>query len=138
MPITHKVCQLGITNINRSWEHTLSFLIWMWVICFIELFVIIGMKGIAMKQIFKSREKLWVSLIIIAFAVLLVTPQLFTRKVILGSDSIFHYNRFYEAAMQLKMVTFLTFYLYMDSNSQAALSMLFTVLFLPIYKEGLF
>ena len=42
------------------------------------------------------------SLIIIAFAVLLVTPQLFTRKVILGSDSIFHYNRFYEAAMQLK------------------------------------
>ena len=44
------------------------------------LFVIIGMKGIAMKQIFKSREKLWVSLIIIAFAVLLVTPQLFTRK----------------------------------------------------------
>ena len=102
MPITHKVCQLGITNINRSWEHTLSFLIWIWVICFIELFVIIGMKGIAMKQIFKSREKLWVSLIIIAFAVLLVTPQLFTRKVILGSDSIFHYNRFYEAAMQLK------------------------------------
>ena len=60
------------------------------------------------------------------------------KKVILGSDSIFHYNRFYEAAMQLKMVTFLTFYLYMDSNSQAALSMLFTVLFLPIYKEGLF
>ena len=90
-----------------------------------------------MKQIFKLREKLWVSLIIIAFAVLLVTPQLFTRKVILGSDSIFHYNRFYEAAMQLKNGN-LTFYLYMDSNSQAALSMLFTVLFLPIYKEGLF
>lgn len=55
-----------------------------------------------MKQIFKSRERLWVSLFIIAFAILLVTPQLFTRKVILGSDSIFHYNRFYEAAMQLK------------------------------------
>ena len=55
-----------------------------------------------MKQIFKSREKLWVPLIIIAFAVLLVVPQLFARKVILGSDSIFHYNRFYEAAMQLK------------------------------------
>lgn len=55
-----------------------------------------------MKQIFKSRERLWVSLFIIGFAILLVTPQLFTRKVILGSDSIFHYNRFYEAAMQLK------------------------------------
>ena len=60
------------------------------------------MKGLTMKQFFKSKEKLWVSLIIIAFAVLLVMPQLFTRKVILGSDSIFHYNRFYEAAMQLK------------------------------------
>lgn len=55
-----------------------------------------------MKQLFKSRERLWVSLFIISFAILLVTPQLFTRKVILGSDSIFHYNRFYEAAMQLK------------------------------------
>ena len=55
-----------------------------------------------MKQFFKSKEKLWVPLIIVAFAVLLVTPQLFTRKVILGSDSVFHYNRFYEAAMQLK------------------------------------
>lgn len=55
-----------------------------------------------MKQIFKSRERLWVSLFIISFAILLVTPQLFTRKVILGSDSIFHYNGFYEAAMQLK------------------------------------
>ncbi|WP_296125095.1 hypothetical protein [uncultured Streptococcus sp.] len=55
-----------------------------------------------MKQIFKSRERLWVSLFIIVFAILLVMPQLFTRKVILGSDSIFHYNRFYEAAMQLK------------------------------------
>ena len=60
------------------------------------------MKGLTMKQIFKSRERLWVSLFIIGFAILLVTPQLFTRKVILGSDSIFHYNRFYEVAMQLK------------------------------------
>lgn len=60
------------------------------------------MKGLTMKQIFKSRERLWVSLFIISFAILLVTPQLFTRKVILGSDSIFHYNRFYEATMQLK------------------------------------
>ena len=59
-----------------------------------------------MKQIFKSRERLWVSLFIIVFAILLVTPQLFTRKVILGSDSIFHYNRFYEAAMQFKKGNF--------------------------------
>ena len=64
------------------------------------------MKGLTMKQIFKSRERLWVSLFIIVFAILLVTPQLFTRKVILGSDSIFHYNRFYEAAMQFKKGNF--------------------------------
>lgn len=72
-----------------------------------------------MKQFFKSKEKLWVSLIIIAFAVLLVTPQLFTRKVILGSDSIFHYNRFYEAAMQLKdgnFSYFLSLYAFQQSG----------------------
>ena len=33
-----------------------------------------------MKQIFKSREKLWVSLIIIAFAVLLVTHNYLQEK----------------------------------------------------------
>ena len=72
-----------------------------------------------MKQFFKSKEKLWVSLIIIAFAVLLVTPQIFTRKVILGSDSIFHYNRFYEAAMQLKdgnFSYFLSLYAFQQSG----------------------
>lgn len=61
-----------------------------------------GNERFSNETIFKSKEKLWVPLIIVAFAVLLVTPQLFTRKVILGSDSVFHYNRFYEAAMQLK------------------------------------
>ncbi|MDB6211614.1 hypothetical protein PNO22_07980 [Streptococcus vestibularis] len=96
------------------------------------------MKGIAMKQIFKSREKLWVSLIIIAFAVLLVTPQLFTRKVILGSDSIFHYNRFYEAAMQLKNGNFSYFLsLYGFQQSGRIVNALYDP-FLPIYKEGLF
>lgn len=91
-----------------------------------------------MKQIFKSREKLWISLIIIAFAVLLVTPQLFTRKVILGSDSIFHYNRFYEAAMQLKngnLSYFLSLYGFQQSGR--IVNALYGP-FLPIYKEGLF
>ena len=90
-----------------------------------------------MKQIFKSREKLWVSLII-AFAVLLVTPQLFTRKVILGSDSIFHYNRFYEAAMQLKNGNFSYFVsLYGFQQAGRIVNALYDP-FLPIYKEGLF
>lgn len=35
-------------------------------------------------------------------ACLLLLPQLYTHQMILGSDSIFHYNRFYDTYMQLK------------------------------------
>ncbi len=35
-------------------------------------------------------------------SLLVVLPQLFNHSIILGVDSIFHFNRFYEAAMQLK------------------------------------
>ena len=91
-----------------------------------------------MKQIFKSRERLWVSLFIISFAILLVTPQLFTRKVILGSDSIFHYNRFYEAAMQLKNGNFSYFLSLYSFQQSGRMLMPYMALFLPIYKEGLF
>lgn len=35
-------------------------------------------------------------------SLLLILPQWLGRDVILGSDSLFHYNRFYDAAMQLK------------------------------------
>ncbi|MFC3932479.1 hypothetical protein ACVR0S_02790 [Streptococcus dentapri] len=41
-------------------------------------------------------------LFIVLFSFLLIFPQWVTKGVIFGADSIFHYNRFYEAAMQIK------------------------------------
>lgn len=45
-------------------------------------------------------------LIIILVAGLFVVPQLWTQKMILGADAIFHYNRFYETAEQIKTGNF--------------------------------
>lgn len=42
------------------------------------------------------------SLVIISFSLLLLLPQIWHQATILGSDSIFHFNRFYETAMQIK------------------------------------
>ncbi|MGM0216889.1 hypothetical protein [Enterococcus sp. AZ109] len=39
---------------------------------------------------------------IIGVSLLLLLPQILSRNMIVGSDSIFHFNRFYDAAMQLK------------------------------------
>ncbi|MGT2926076.1 hypothetical protein [Streptococcus cuniculipharyngis] len=36
------------------------------------------------------------------FSFVLCLPQVLTREVTMGADSIFHYNRFYETAMQIK------------------------------------
>ncbi|MFC4772865.1 hypothetical protein [Enterococcus hermanniensis] len=41
-------------------------------------------------------------IIILIIAGLFVLPQLWTHKMILGADAIFHYNRFYETAQQIK------------------------------------
>lgn len=48
------------------------------------------------------RSKLFPALVIVIGTLVLVLPQVLAHKMFLGSDSIFHYNRFYEAAMQLK------------------------------------
>lgn len=45
-------------------------------------------------------------LIIFVIAGLFVVPQLWTHKMILGADALFHYNRFYETAEQLKTENF--------------------------------
>ncbi len=47
-------------------------------------------------------SRLFIALVIVIGALVLVLPQVLAHKMLLGSDSIFHYNRFYEAAMQLK------------------------------------
>ena len=41
-------------------------------------------------------------LLVALFSFILIIPQWLSRGVILGTDSVFHYNRFYEAAMQIK------------------------------------
>ena len=55
-----------------------------------------------MKMSKLMRSKLFPALVIVIGALILVLPQVLAHKMLLGSDSIFHYNRFYEAAMQLK------------------------------------
>lgn len=41
-------------------------------------------------------------LLVALFSFILIIPQWLSRGIILGTDSVFHYNRFYEAAMQIK------------------------------------
>lgn len=51
----------------------------------------------------KQKKNKYLPLILISLAsLLLILPQWLKRDVIFGSDSIFHYNRFYDAAMQIK------------------------------------
>ncbi|MGX7329358.1 hypothetical protein [Enterococcus bulliens] len=53
-----------------------------------------------------SKYKFTPYLILLGCAVLLSLPQLLSHNVMLGADYIFHYNRFYETAMQLKTGNF--------------------------------
>lgn len=54
-----------------------------------------------------SQQSTWLpSIVIVLVAVLLLLPQLTSRGVIAGSDFLFHYNRFYETAMQIKTGNF--------------------------------
>lgn len=57
-----------------------------------------------MKKFFQKQYFQWKLpyLLIIIFAGLTVLPQFWDRVGIIGSDAIFHYNRFYDAAMQIK------------------------------------
>lgn len=45
----------------------------------------------------------------VVFSLLLLLPHLLTRGMVTGADLIFHYNRFYDAAMQLKEGNFSPF-----------------------------
>lgn len=60
------------------------------------------------ERLSRFREKeVWLSgLITVVAAFVLILPQVLTKGVIAGSDFLFHYNRFYETAMQIKMGNF--------------------------------
>lgn len=53
-----------------------------------------------------KRKKLIIIGLMLFFSFGLTLPQLLTGQVIMGSDSLFHFNRFYDAAMQLKTENF--------------------------------
>lgn len=50
---------------------------------------------------------------------LLILPQLITRNMILGSDALFHFNRFYDCAMQIKTGNFQYFASYYGFQQSA-------------------
>ena len=60
------------------------------------------------ERLSRFREKeVWLSgLITVVAAFVLILPQVLTKGVIAGSDFLFHYNRFYETAMQIKTGNF--------------------------------
>lgn len=47
-------------------------------------------------------QPLLVLLVMVGFATVLTLPQLWDKGAVVGADFLFHYNRFYEAAMQIK------------------------------------
>ncbi|MEX2785503.1 hypothetical protein AB3331_09985 [Streptococcus sp. H49] len=53
-----------------------------------------------------AKEYLLPLVLIVLSSFLLVLPQILTRGVITGSDFLFHYNRFYETAQQIKTGNF--------------------------------
>ncbi|OTO34760.1 hypothetical protein A5870_002114, partial [Enterococcus sp. 2G9_DIV0600] len=52
---------------------------------------------------FLKKYPLYIQMFLILFAsFILIFPQLYLRGVIIGSDAIFHYNRFYDVSEQIK------------------------------------
>lgn len=57
----------------------------------------------------------------VGFSILLLVPHLVTKGMVTGADLIFHYNRFYDGAMQLKEGNFsyiISLYGYQQSGFQ--------------------
>lgn len=49
-----------------------------------------------------GKKHIFVIAIILLYSFVLIVPQIFYRGMVIGSDSLFHFNRFYETAMQIK------------------------------------
>lgn len=60
----------------------------------------------------------------VGFSILLLVPHLVTKGMVTGADLIFHYNHFYDGAMQLKEETSLILSVCMAINSLVELLML--------------
>lgn len=55
-----------------------------------------------LKKLDEKYPSLLVFFVVFLFSCLLILPQLLDKGSVLGADFLFHYNRFYEAAMQIK------------------------------------
>lgn len=83
-----------------------------------------------------SQKSTWLpSIVIVLVAVLLLLPQLTSRGVIAGSDFLFHYNRFYETAMQIKTGNFSYFMSLYGFYSSGRIVKLYMARILLIFKE---
>ncbi|MDN6745232.1 MAG: hypothetical protein L0L65_10510, partial [Tetragenococcus halophilus] len=52
---------------------------------------------------YSSKKKIITAVFIFALvSFLMISPQLYKHSLILGNDMMFHFNRFYEAYMQIK------------------------------------
>ncbi len=54
------------------------------------------------KRFKKGFVSLWPFYLFLLLAVFLILPQLNRHSIIIGIDSMFHFNRFYDAMMQIK------------------------------------
>ena len=72
---------------------------------------------------------------VFALAFVLILPQFVLKGFIVGSDEVFHFNRFMILVNKLKTVTFNILSRCMDFSSREELLMPFMVLFLPISKD---
>ena len=60
-------------------------------------------EGINMfKKLQKKHPHLVAISLFVGFSILLLVPHLVTKGMVTGADLIFHYNHFYDGAMQLK------------------------------------
>ncbi len=66
----------------------------------------------------KKASRLFPYLLIFAAAILLLLPQIVSKSTIVGIDSVFHMNRFYDTAMQMKLAGIIIFYLCLAFSNQ--------------------
>lgn len=59
----------------------------------LQLYRIVGKK---VKNKILNRKNFIATVILIIISFVIISPQLYKKSVILGSDVIFHFNRFYE------------------------------------------
>ncbi len=60
------------------------------------------MKVSYVKKITEKASRYCCSNCIFSFSLTLLLPQILTKAVVTGDDIVFHYNRFYDTAMQIK------------------------------------